>query len=281
MQAYGYIRVSTDRQVEQGYGLDTQRSTIKKYCKENDIELMDIFVDEGISGTEVESRTGLTEMLARFGSEKNCVMRVVVQHTNRIWRDEFPKAMIKREFMKMGVDVISIQQSNYSVYTKDPNDKLINGIMELLDEYDRTTINIKLARGRLTKVMNGVKGSGNPPYGYSWSYKEKQSAIVIDNDKANVVKEIFSKYLELKSVERVRLYLDGKGYKTNTNINFSTTAICNVLNNQFYLGKVKWSDNLYDGNHEPIINPIVFGKAQAQLKRNKKGRIPKNVESAG
>ena len=49
MKGIGYCRVSTEEQVLEGFSLDTQEQEIKRYCQENDIELLDIFVDSGVS----------------------------------------------------------------------------------------------------------------------------------------------------------------------------------------------------------------------------------------
>lgn len=65
---------------------------------------------------------------------------------------------------------MSVEQPTYSIYTKDPNDFLINGMMELLDQYERMSINLKLARGRKQKAKTGVRGCGNTPIGYKWKH---------------------------------------------------------------------------------------------------------------
>ncbi|MGM0710306.1 recombinase family protein [Brevibacillus parabrevis] len=103
---------------------------------------MNIFYDLGISGTEVE-REGLNDMISSFGDE---VKRVIVMNTSRLWRSDTVKVLVKRQLEKANADVVSIEQPTYSIYTKDLNDFLINGMMELLDQYERMSINLKLAR---------------------------------------------------------------------------------------------------------------------------------------
>ena len=165
MKVCGYCRVSTDIQAETGYGIETQRAAILDYCSKQGHELLDIFIDEGISGTTTD-RLGLTTMLGSLTKIDN----VVVLNTSRLWREATIGALITREFKKHNVDVISIEQPTYSINSKDPSNILINGIMNLLDQYEHMTINIKLAKGRLTKVRSGIKGSGVAPLGYKWSH---------------------------------------------------------------------------------------------------------------
>lgn len=263
---YGYVRVSTETQAQKGYGADAQESAIKEFCKRNGLQLVKVFKDMGVSGTTVD-RDGLTELISSF----NGISKVVVLNTSRLWRSDTVKVLVKREFEKARADIISIEQPTYSVYIKDPNDFLINGMMELLDQYERMSINLKLARGRKAKVKTGVKGCGETPLGYRWKHEGVQKPIVIiDEQTAPLVKEIFSKYLELGSVDKVRKYLEDKGYRTNRGKEFSAMSIRNILVNDFYTGKVNWGNLAVEGQHEPIINKVVFGKVQATLKRNRR-----------
>lgn len=264
-KVYGYIRVSTETQAEKGYGLATQENAIKGYCKSHNMTLEGIFKDEGISGTEI-NRDGLTDLLASL----NGIKKIVVMNTSRLWRDDNAKVMIKHQLIKSNAEILSIEQPSYSIYDKNPNDFLTNGLLELLDQYDRMSINLKLAKGRRSKVRSGQKGCGIAPIGYRWEHNSDRPIIVIDGDNAAIVKDIFKKYLEVKSIGKVQKYCEEKGYKTQRGKNFSAQAINNILKNSFYKGDITHSDLQVEGEHEQIINKIVFGKAQALLERNKR-----------
>lgn len=257
MAIYAYYRVSTQTQVENN-GIDMQIAEVEKYCAENNIQFDGVFSDEGISGT-IADREGLNDLLATLENGD----KVIVQNTSRLWRNDSVKVMVHHEMRKCGAEIISIEQPTYSIYSTDPNDFLFNGMMELLDQYERMTINMKLAKGRKARAKKGFKPCGTAPLGYKWDNK----SIVIDYNNNLIVEDIFRKYIELKSLEKLRSYCIGQGYKTASGKDFSKQALKNIIENDFYVGIVTYDDKKINGNHTQIIDSLTFTKANLILKR--------------
>lgn len=255
MKHYAYYRVSTSTQAEAN-GTQMQEDVVKAYCKQNNITIDDSFTDLGISGTVVD-REGITELLANL--EKGD--KIIVQNTSRLWRSDIAKVMIRHEIEKAGADVISIEQPMYSVYTKDPNDFLINGMMELLDQYERMSISMKLAKGRKARAKKGSKPCGSAPIGYKW----EDNNIVIDWNNNLIVEDIFKAYVELKSLAKLQAYCTDKGYRTTQGKEFSKQALKNIINNDFYIGIVTYADKKVNGEHQPIISKELYDMANQIL----------------
>jgi DNA invertase Pin-like site-specific DNA recombinase len=227
-----------------------------EYCKQNNIELSGVFEDLGISGT-VTDRPGLLDLLNTIEKDD----KILVLNTSRLWRDDNAKIIIRQQIMKSGAHVMSIAQPTYDIYTKDPNEFLINSIMELLDQYDRMAIAMKMSKGRRAKAKKGEKACGLAPIGYKWINAD----IVTDNQAADIVKDIFNAYVNLNSLQKVADYCTAKGYKTSRGNNYSKATLKKMLNNDFYIGIVTHNGNKTKGVHTPIIDRGLFDKVQSLL----------------
>jgi DNA invertase Pin-like site-specific DNA recombinase len=138
--------------------------------------------------------------------------------------------------------------------------------MELLDQYERMSISLKLSKGRKTKAKKGGKACGIAPYGYKWNEKAQ---IVIDEEKAEIIKEIYNLYQKGLSLQNIANELTSKGIITDRGKNFSKQSIQVILKNDFYTGIIRHGNVKQDGNHKALINKITFGKVQAKLKSNR------------
>jgi DNA invertase Pin-like site-specific DNA recombinase len=193
MKVIEYIRVSTQGQAWDGYSLAYQEDEIKAYCQAQGYTLLRLFKDEGISGAKVDEealevdRLGFQEMLEFLTHQK--VDYVVTLNTCRLWRSDIVKVLVHREMKKYGVDIRSIEQPQYSIHKKDPSDFLINGLMDLLDQYQRLEISLKLGRGRNKKAQQGGCSCGNVALGYK--VEKGKKILVIDDRQAKTVQRVF------------------------------------------------------------------------------------------
>ncbi|WP_427137301.1 recombinase family protein [Psychrobacillus psychrodurans] len=258
MNVVGYIRVSTQGQAKDGYSLKYQEDEIKGYCKEQGWNLIHIFRDEGISGAKLNEealeidRVGLQEMLAHLSSVQ--VDYVVVLNTSRLWRSDIVKVLIQRELKKYDCDIKSIEQPMYSIHKKDPNDFLVNGLMELLDQYQRLEIALKLTKGRNKKAKEGGYAGGRATFGYIKQKGEKE--LKIHNGHAEVVKRL----LELKqihkkwSLSKLAEALNKEGYQTTQGKAFTKVLVKRILDRQsFYQGIYTYGQIKASGKHDAII----------------------------
>jgi len=102
---------------------------------------------------------------------------------------------------------------------------------------------------------------------------DKKCQVIIDSDRAPIIKTIFEKMAYEKwSGRKIHQWLKFElNFKSVGNHNLALSNIYRLLQNSFYYGTFEYprgSDNWYQGKHEPIVSKEVFDKVQIQLKRD-------------
>ncbi len=255
MNVIGYIRVSTLGQAKEGYSLSYQKDEIEAYCKREGWNLLHVYTDAGVSGAKVDEkaleveRQGFQDMLTQLSASK--VDYVVVLNTNRLWRSDLVKVLVHREFKKYSVDVRSIEQTNYTIYHKDPNDFLVNGLTELLDGYQRLEISMKLGRGRTKKAKEGGYAGGRVAFGYT--AKKGQKTLEVNEKQAEAIRRVFS-LREGNTLSSIARQLNQEGYTTANGKPFTKVQIKRILDRErFYKGVYIYGQIESQGVHQAII----------------------------
>ncbi|WP_219834736.1 recombinase family protein [Paenibacillus sp. R14(2021)] len=258
MNVIGYIRVSTQGQAKEGYSLAYQRDEIEAYCKAQGWNLLHVYEDAGISGAEVDEealeveREGFRDMLEALAD--GGVSYVLVLNTNRLWRSDIVKVLVHRELKCYGVDIKSIEQPTYSIHRKDPNDFLINGLMELLDQYQRLEIALKLGRGRMKKAQQGGYAGGRAAFGYM--AKKGKKVIEVNALQASAVRQLFEirKSNPSMTLAETARRLNAEGYSTQQGKRFTKVQVKRILDRkELYEGKMSYGNVKAAGLHEAIL----------------------------
>ncbi len=257
-KVFGYVRVSTENQAREGYSIAFQQDEIRRYCEQNNLELLEIFKDEGISGAKIDEdgltvdRPALQEMLAEL--QIKAVKYIVCLNTSRLWRSDTAKILIQRVLKKHGVDIKAVEQPTYSVYANDPTNVLVNGLMELLDEYQRLEIALKLSKGRKRKAKEGKYSGGGIAYGYRSRKSEKN--IEVDEKRARGVKRVFEIREQYPgySLAQIALKINSEGHRTARCKEFTKVQVKRILDHEsFYRGQYKYAGIQAEGRHTAII----------------------------
>ena len=112
-----YLRVSTDRQAENGLGLAQQEKSIRAFLRQQRVRPVRFFEDRGVSGA-VEDRPALGELLAALG--KGDI--VVVARLDRLARDLLTQEFLLRDIRQRGADLISCSPAEADYLADDPHD---------------------------------------------------------------------------------------------------------------------------------------------------------------
>jgi DNA invertase Pin-like site-specific DNA recombinase len=158
MRAFGYIRVSTDKQADKGLSLDAQREKIRAMAVVHDTELADVIVDAGESAKNLD-RPGMKRILelVRGGA----VDTVIVAKLDRLTRSVRDLADLLEVFQRKGVSLVSVAES---LDTCSAAGRLVLNIMVSVSQWEREAIGER-TRDALQLKRTRHEYLGNAPYG--------------------------------------------------------------------------------------------------------------------
>lgn len=248
-----YIRVSTDSQAQDGYGIDVQYGAIKRYLDAYDVKNAFVFIDDGYTGMN-EFRPAFSKMSQLM--KEGRIKFVITYSLDRIGRTQ----MIILRFLKEQCETAKCDffavKDNVDSRSRQTYGILVS-ILSIFAEFDHDAIVSKLANGRIQRASEGYwKGGGTPPYGYRYSPEE--NALLIVEEQAEKVRKAFEIYNTSEiSPKKIADFL---GFS-------SDVAVFNILRNRIYIGEVYYRGESYKGRHTPIIDEKTFDLTQEILKR--------------
>ena len=277
--AYGYVRVSTDKQDE--LSPDSQEKLLKDYAHKNNIIILKIFWEIGISGRKADKRPEFQKMIASAKSKEHPVDAILVWKFSRFARNQEESIVYKSLLQKKhNVSVISVSEP----IIEGPFGSLIERIIEWMDEYYSIRLSGEVTRGMKEKALRGGY-QARPPLGYKIVQRGEPPIVV--PEEANIVRIIFDKYVNEKTgICDIARYLNTLGYKTSHGKAFERRGIEYIIQNPTYCGMIRWNRStnetneikpkdewiITDGTHEPIISKELFEKAQKRYNSEYKPR---------
>jgi site-specific DNA recombinase len=250
-KAVGYVRVSSAVQVD-GESLTTQRNQITDFCKQKGWQLQHIYADEGKTGTKLEYRLGLQQMLEDAKAGKFDV--VVIWKLSRLFRNARDYQNTVYELDKNNVILASVKE-NIDPTTK--TGKMIAGMISLMAEWEHETIREQMWENKVSVWKDNRAFMGKTPFGYKWNKETKQLEII--EKEAVIYKRIVDMYLKRgMSMHDITIKLNDEKLTVNmyrSKVNgekhsqrpFSSAVVSYMLKNPVYYGhyivnKYKYAD---------------------------------------
>lgn len=247
MDVIGYRRVSTDGQCgEDKFGLDEQTELIQEYCDKNGHTIVKWVDDEGESGAK--ERPGFDEIV--YGDVSNPPYEaVVVAKSDRVARDINVYYYYKMLLTKKNVKLVSVAEDfgQFGVFSN-----ILEAFTICVAEMERDNINKRTSGGRKIKASRGGYSGGRAPMGYMIENKR----LVINPDEVDVVKFIFKRKFEGKTMLSTVDALNEAGFKTRNGKSFVISTVQSIWNNErTYRGEYRYGKDgdWVKGEHEPIL----------------------------
>ena len=237
-KCYFYTRVSTEMQVD-GYSLEAQYNELEKEAKHRGFVIAHHFSDEGKSGKNITNRDQFREMLNAIKENRDGVSYVFVFKLSRFGRNAADVLNSVQLMQDYGVNLYCVKDN---IDSASSSGKLMISVLSAVAEIERENIKEQTMAGRRQKARDGKWNGGFAPYGYALV----DGKLVIDEEEAVVIREIFNKFAEGDiGLGGVAKWLTSKGYtkkvrQNGTVSNFSAHFIKGVLDNPVYMGKIAY-----------------------------------------
>jgi site-specific DNA recombinase len=272
-----YTRKSTEEGLDQQYNsLDAQRDAGESYIRSQVNEgweiVHDRYDDGGFSGGNIE-RPALKRLMEDIQAGKiDCV---IVYKVDRLSRSLLDFARVMETFDKYSVSFVSVTQHFNTTHSMG---RLTLNILLSFAQFEREIIGERIRDKLAAQCRRGQWTGGYPVLGYDVDRTERTPKLVINSEEATKVRRIFSLYLELKNLLPVVQELDERGWTNKLwhskkglpkgGRAFDKGSVHALLTNPIYCGKIKHKTDLYQGQHQAIVDSEIFDRVQAQLREN-------------
>ena len=223
-----YCRVSTDKE-DQLLSLQTQKDFFEEYALRNNLDLVELYADEGISGTKLKNRKEFNRMMADAHERK--FASIFVKDVSRLARNVVDFLQSIRKLKALNIDCRFVTANMSS------NDgELTLTILAAVAQEESANLSKRVKFG---KQRNAEKGRvPNIVYGYNKTIGEYFN-LEVNMVEATTVKWIFDTYVNRRyGANRIAQSLNKEGLTTKRNCRWSQQAISTILTNQLYIGKV-------------------------------------------
>lgn len=281
-----YVRVSTEHE-NQIHSLKSQETYYREKIKNNTgWDLVNIYSDEGISGTSIYNRKGFVQMINDCLRGK--IDLVLTKSISRFARNTVDLLEYIRKLNELGIAVIFEEEN---INTLDKKGELLLTVLASCAQKESENLSMHVIKGNEMKFNKGEKILGMQIYGYY--YDRKNQIMIINSDEAKVVKYIFDKYLNGIGITEICRNLERDQIKSPSGKNtWHRTTVKSILRNYKYTGnyiygktksnnlkKNKMKNNkenviIIKNAHEKIISIEDFEKVQNLLDKKSKEYIP-------
>jgi len=281
----GYARVSTDKD-EQQNSYDAQVSYYTDYIKRNpEWEFVEVYTDEGISGTSTKHREGFKRMIADALNGK--IDLILTKSVSRFARNTVDSLTTIRQLKDKGVEVYFEKEN---IYTLDSKGELLLTIMASLAQEESRSISKNITWGKRKSMADGkVSFAYSSFLGYDMG---ADGHLYIVEEQAEIVRRIYDEFLAGGSPYDIARNLTRDNIPTPMKkTKWQDSTVRSILQNVKYRGdsvlqatyvedfltkKVKKNRGelpkfYVSQNHPPIIPPEKFEMVQEEFRRRKEG----------
>ena len=269
-----YARVSSDKQ-DIDLSISAQIKALREFANKNGHIVIKEYVDEVETGRSSD-RPSFQQMIATARKKPLLFEAILVWKLSRFARSREDSIVYKTLLRKHNVNVISINEP----FEDTPTGRLLEGIIESLDEFYSANLGQEVMRGLRESASRGFYIGGHTPFGYK-RVKVKdgikdRSKLAVEEKQSAIVERLFREAASGKSLKDILKELNEEGIAGPQGKRWAKTTLYHILTNEVYTGTLVWGRHRRDGKKpEPvrvedawpaIIDKKTFDRVQALIK---------------
>lgn len=278
-----YARVSTAKE-EQENSFDAQVSYYTQKIQANpEWVFVEVYSDEGITGTNTKKRDGFNRMIEDALAGK--IDLILTKSVSRFARNTVDSLVTIRQLKEKGVEVFFEKEN---IYTFDAKGELLLTIMSSLAQEEARSISENTSWGRRKSFADGKVSLGYSNFlGYD---KGPDGELVINEEQAKIVRRIYAEFLAGKTPGGIAKGLTADGIETPGHKKvWQASTVLNILKNEKYYGAAILQKEItvsyltkekrpntgelpmyyIEKDHEPIVSPETYQMVQEEMRRRK------------
>lgn len=290
-----YVRVSSPDQVD-NFSLEAQEEAAREYVQSQGWQVQRVYADEGLSARTAE-RPAFKMMLR--DSRLHQFELIVVHKLDRFFRNLSQLLQYVQQLDERGVRLVSISED---IDFSSASGRMLLTSIGMISEFYSNNLREETAKGKRQRALNGLWNSCIP-----FGYQRGECAACADPNyngpcpnpgaggicpaqlmvphpqNAVAVRQAFELHAQGRSYQEVADFLNGQDCQPHTRDDersldhFSKETVRSMLQNETYLGFVKYKGELYPGQHEALVDLSLFGRSQqvrrdAAVARSKPGK---------
>ena len=223
-----YCRVSS-KSADQLHSFAAQIRYYKDYERKNpQYKLVDVYADEGLSGTDMKKRDEQNRLIRDCKLGK--IDRIVTKSVSRFARNTQELLVVLRTLKELGVSIFFEEQG---IDTSEMTGELLTAMFSAIAQKESESISGNMRWSYQHRMKSGNFITCKAPFGY----RLKDGMLEIYEPEAEIVRTIFSQYLAGQSKDEIAETVtalgvptrDGKGYWQHSSISY-------ILRNERYVG---------------------------------------------
>jgi len=218
-QAIGYCRVSTEEQATEGVSLDAQKMQIETWCKANGYNLIEVYIDAGLSGRQMRKREGLQKALKGIGKDTARVAYSI----SRLARSVPDMLSICEQIDRKGGDLVSLTEQ---IDTTNAAGRMMFNMLAAFAQYESEIIGERTKSAMQYKRLKGEKYCHIVPFGYV----EINGRLIEVDKEIKIVKRIIRNHQQGISLRGIANKLNETGVSTKRGGQWYASTVRQLIN---------------------------------------------------